>query len=133
MIKSALAIYQEKIFPFFNDLVTRKFHDERKRVLLQARGQVLEIGFGSGLSLACYPGQGVEKLTALEPSLGMRNRIPLHQTATPFAVEIVKGSAEALPFSDKSFDPNHRQKDQSDFARANRPRLSKRDRSGSPG
>ena len=45
---------------------------QRRKVVPQAQGEVLEIGFGSGLNLPHYRREQVSKLWALEPSAEMR-------------------------------------------------------------
>ena len=39
---------------------------ERPTALVDAQGDVLEVGFGTGLNLACYP-DGITGLTLLDP------------------------------------------------------------------
>lgn len=39
--------------------------DERKRILSFVKGDVLEIGFGTGLNLPCYP-KSVKEITVLD-------------------------------------------------------------------
>ena len=45
---------------------------QRREVVPLAEGEVLEIGFGSGLNLPHYRPDQVRRLWALEPSAGMR-------------------------------------------------------------
>jgi len=45
---------------------------QRKKVVPKARGDVLEIGFGSGLNLPIYDNDRVRRVWGLEPSGGMR-------------------------------------------------------------
>ncbi|MCU0966046.1 MAG: class I SAM-dependent methyltransferase [Burkholderiaceae bacterium] len=45
---------------------------QRQKVVPQAQGEVLEIGFGSGLNLPHYRRERVRRLWALEPSAEMR-------------------------------------------------------------
>ena len=45
---------------------------QRQKVVPQAHGEVLEIGFGSGLNLPHYRRDQVSRLWALEPSAEMR-------------------------------------------------------------
>ena len=45
----------------------------RRELLAHADGNVLEIGFGTGLNLPCYPPH-VRKVTAVDPNAGMYRR-----------------------------------------------------------
>lgn len=65
-----MPIYTDKILPHFVDFVLghKQFQLLRKKALIEARGVVLELGFGSGLNLPHY-GSGVSKVIALDPSM----------------------------------------------------------------
>lgn len=76
---------------------------KRRTTLAAARGHVLEIGVGTGWSLAHYP-DGVEAIVGLEPNEGMLARAERRAAASNRRVGLVRGSAEALPFADDSFD-----------------------------
>lgn len=75
----------------------------RARVLAQARGAVLEIGFGSGVNLPHYPRE-TSSLTVLEPDPAMlalaRDRLAGFHAPT----RVVHGVGEAIPEPDQSFD-----------------------------
>ncbi|MHB2019282.1 MAG: class I SAM-dependent methyltransferase [Candidatus Xenobia bacterium] len=98
-----MGFYCEHVFPRLNDLVTRPLVRQRRRLLEEARGAVLEIGFGSGLSVPCYP-PAIETLTGLDPSPGMLARARASAPAWPRPVRLVEACSESLPFSDRSFD-----------------------------
>ncbi|MDJ0948271.1 MAG: class I SAM-dependent methyltransferase [Alphaproteobacteria bacterium] len=77
----------------------------RRTVVPAARGRVLEIGIGSGLNLPFY-GEDVSAVIGLDPSrqlLAMTERSG-RGDAAPFAVDLTYGSAEDMPFEDRSFD-----------------------------
>lgn len=80
------------------------FARQRARLLSDARGRVLEVGFGTGLNLAHYP--RIDSLTAVEPDEIMRRRgeARIVRTQPTFPVDLVDADAEALPFPDGSFD-----------------------------
>ena len=104
-IKSKIAgFYSESVFPRVNDLLTGSLIRHRKKVLLGAQGRILEIGFGSGLSLECYP-DTVKEIIGLEPNPGMLKRAAVrtpHFTRSHLRIET--GSVEALPFGESEFD-----------------------------
>ncbi len=77
---------------------------ERRRVLATARGEVLEIGFGTGLNLPHYPPRGVTRLTIVDPAELLPARVQERIAAAPFPVTHARLDAERLPFADASFD-----------------------------
>lgn len=80
-----------------------KFGAELKRKLLEnARGRVLEIGVGTGLSFGHYA-QDVE-LVGIDPSEPMLRRARQRAAALGRDVTLLEAPAEALPFEDDSFD-----------------------------
>jgi ubiquinone/menaquinone biosynthesis C-methylase UbiE len=82
----------------------RQVDELRPRVLALAEGDVLEIGFGTGLNLPYYP-PGVKSLTALDPLDGLRERVEARVAAAAFPVERFALSADGeLPFDDARFD-----------------------------
>ncbi|MCD6725621.1 MAG: class I SAM-dependent methyltransferase [Solirubrobacteraceae bacterium] len=78
--------------------------DIRREALTEARGDVLEIGAGTGLNLAAYPRQGIARLVLSEPNPAMRRQIDARLGDAPAPVEIVAARGEELPFPDESFD-----------------------------
>ncbi|WP_227498606.1 class I SAM-dependent methyltransferase [Synechococcus sp. PCC 7336] len=77
--------------------------EHRRDVLSRAKGQVLEIGFGTGLNLPYYPAS-VEQLTAIDANPGTMAiaRRRLKQAKIP--VERATLNGESLPMADASFD-----------------------------
>jgi SAM-dependent methyltransferase len=76
---------------------------ERARYVPLAVGRVLEVGMGSGLNLPYY-GTGVERVTGVEPSAGLRRRALDAARGARFPVEVLDASAEAIPLPDGSVD-----------------------------
>lgn len=83
---------------------SRTILDERRRWVPRARGEVLELGVGSGLNLAFYDRTSVAKVTGIDPSAPLLARAASRVAAAPVPVELVRGHAERLPFPDRSFD-----------------------------
>ncbi|OFZ22726.1 MAG: hypothetical protein A2X94_03505 [Bdellovibrionales bacterium GWB1_55_8] len=96
-----MSFYEEKIFPIGNNLISRRFFRHKENLLKSCKGNVLEIGFGAGLSLPFYPA-AVTLVTGLEPNAGMRRMVEKSASFPP--ANIVAGVAEQLPFPDSSFD-----------------------------
>lgn len=82
----------------------RRGMDERRRQLLtQARGDVLEIGAGTGLNARHYP-NGLDRLVLAEPEPHMAHRLQRRVRRFALDAEVVRAPAHALPFPDATFD-----------------------------
>lgn len=77
---------------------------QRAKIVPQARGRVLELGIGMGLNLAFYDGANVKSVTGVDPAPELRAIAKAAPKPDGLAVEVEAGTAEALPFADKSFD-----------------------------
>lgn len=69
-----------------------------------AAGDVLEIGFGSGLNLAHYDSAAVRKLWALEPAAEMWELAQEAVRKSALPVAPLRVSAEEIPLPDESVD-----------------------------
>lgn len=100
-----MGFYADHVFPRFMDwgMGTRKFRQERQQALAPLHGAVLEIGFGTGLNLPHYP-MAVTSLTALDPATLLPKKVARRISEGSLQVELVRLSAEALPFEDGRFD-----------------------------
>lgn len=100
-----MGFYADHVFPHLMDwtLGTRRFQEQRELALAPAHGQVLEIGFGTGLNLPHYP-RAVTSLTALEPAVHLPQKVAKRISRGSLPVELVRLSAETLPFEDGRFD-----------------------------
>jgi ubiquinone/menaquinone biosynthesis C-methylase UbiE len=79
------------------------FSDYRRRLLNGLSGRVLELGAGSGLNFAHYPA-GVERVVALEPEPGLRERAVHAAARAAVPIEVVDGVAEDLSAHAGRFD-----------------------------
>jgi SAM-dependent methyltransferase len=98
-------LFDQLVFPWINDFVLGRAMDPvRAEVVGGARGHVLEIGAGTGLNARHYPNDA--KVSAIEPSAGMRRRAEarLRDPAVRAAIRTINGRAEELPFDAGSFD-----------------------------
>ena len=100
-----MGFYADHVFPRLMDwgMGTRKFRQERQQALAPLHGAVLEIGFGTGLNLPHYP-MAVTSLTALDPATLLPKKVARRISEGSLQVELVRLSAEALPFEDGRFD-----------------------------
>jgi len=75
----------------------------RKEVLADVGGDILEIGFGTGLNLAHYP-EHVRRITTIDPNPGM-NQLALKRIAkSGIEVDQRELGGKSLPFEDETFD-----------------------------
>jgi ubiquinone/menaquinone biosynthesis C-methylase UbiE len=100
-----MGLYSRVIFPRICDCLmgNRVMSRYRKDLLAGVDGDVLEIGFGTGLNLPHYP-EHIRKVTTADPSAGM-NRLARRRIARSGIVvdqRILGG--EELPFEDDTFD-----------------------------
>ncbi|MBE7384238.1 MAG: class I SAM-dependent methyltransferase [Leptolyngbya sp. SIO1E4] len=79
------------------------FATYRQQVLSEVSGQVLEIGFGTGLNLAYYP-DTVASLTVIDPNPGMAAIAHPRLAQTPLPVTSQPLRGEALSMADNTFD-----------------------------
>lgn len=82
------------------------FDELRRSAVARARGDVLEVGVGTGLNLPLYDWAGVRSLVALDASPGMLGaaRARVGQLGVAGKVALREGDASALPFGDGTFD-----------------------------
>lgn len=101
-----MSLYGRLVLPRLVHLVCglETHRRQRVKVVPMATGEVLEIGFGSGLNLAHYDVAAVRKLWALEPAAEMWDlaQRALRKSALP--VERLQVSAEEIPLPDASVD-----------------------------
>jgi|SRR5208282_4038128 len=95
----------DRIFGFFLDWSMRSkvIARERPPALKDAHGDVLELGFGTGLNLPYFPAV-VKRLTVVDPEDLMPKRVAQRIAACSFPVQRAKLSAEHLPFENSKFD-----------------------------
>jgi ubiquinone/menaquinone biosynthesis C-methylase UbiE len=96
--------YERHVVPRLIDWGMRQVDDERTATLADARGEVLEVGFGTGLNLRYYPA-GVTRLVAVDPMVGLDERVRARVAQAPFPVERHALRAEGgLPFDAARFE-----------------------------
>jgi SAM-dependent methyltransferase len=78
--------------------------DRRRHLLARARGDVLEIGGGTGANLVHYPRTGVDRVVVVEPDGAMRRRLLKRVATATVPVEVHETGIEDAVFADGSFD-----------------------------
>jgi SAM-dependent methyltransferase len=84
------------------DVLMRPLYPARRLVVPEARGDVLELGVGTGLNFGLY-GQ-VESLAGIDPDPFMLKRARKRAGELALPIELHQAGAEALPFDRGRFD-----------------------------
>lgn len=100
-----MSFYSNYLFPRLLDAELSKpdIAELRSSLLAQAKGEVLELGFGTGLNLRHYT-HSVARLTQVDVNPGMNDLAKKRIEASDIEVVSIVLSADSLPFPDKSFD-----------------------------
>lgn len=97
--------YGRWVFPRLLDwsMAGEPFATYRKQVLAEVSGDVLEIGFGTGLNLAYYP-ETVKSLMVIDPNPGMAAIAAPRLAESALKVTSKPLQSESLPIADNTFD-----------------------------
>jgi ubiquinone/menaquinone biosynthesis C-methylase UbiE len=100
-----MGLYADQIFPRLMDWVLGReaFARLRAALLKGVSGDVLEIGFGTGLNLPHYLGR-ISHLTVVDTSYALSRKVRSRVASAPFPIHADYVTAEALPFPDRRFD-----------------------------
>src|SRR6201992_3508700 len=100
-----MSFYGDHVLPRLIDVIMRASdtHDLRAKVASQLTGDVLEIGFGSGLNVPFYP-DGLTRVWALAPATVGRKLAAPRVAASPVPVEYIGLDAQRIPLPDDSVD-----------------------------
>lgn len=101
-----MGFYDEKILPRFINLAcgSKPTTKQREKIVPRAEGDVLEIGFGSGLNVPYYDKQKVRKVFGLEPSEGMRKLAADKVAGSDIDIEFIDLPGEKIPLDANSVD-----------------------------
>jgi len=100
-----MAIYRDHVLPRIIDLAcgVKTSDPHRERVCAGLYGDVVEVGFGSGLNVPFYP-TAVHTVAAVEPSDVAWRMAGKAMAASPVKIERSALDGQSLPFEDDSFD-----------------------------
>ena len=96
---------QKYIFPHILEYVMSSsiLVDCRKDTLSEVKGEILEIGFGTGMNLLYYPAH-VRKITGVDININVHSKAEKRLKSSPIKVDYYTLNAAYLPFSDHTFD-----------------------------
>ena len=100
-----VGFYDDQVLPrAINVLLgNRECQKLRARAVAGLEGEVLEVGFGSGLNMPLYPSE-VSKVLAVDPATVGRKLAADRVAASPIPVEYVGLDGQSLPLRDESVD-----------------------------
>jgi ubiquinone/menaquinone biosynthesis C-methylase UbiE len=101
----AVGIDSRLIFPRLCELALNQpfVAKHRQELLADAHGEILEIGFGTGLNLPHYPSH-VRKITVVDPNPGTHRKAEKRIEESRIEVDHRLLGGEQLPFDDGTFD-----------------------------
>jgi ubiquinone/menaquinone biosynthesis C-methylase UbiE len=100
-----VGFYEDQVLPrAINAMLgNRECAKLRARAVAGLEGDVLEIGFGSGLNMPIYP-EAVARVLAVDPATVGRQLAADRVAASPIPVEYIGLDGESLPLPDESVD-----------------------------
>lgn len=98
--------YEERVLPQLINLAcsSKPTRKQREKIVPHATGDVLEVGFGSGLNLPHYDRDKVRRIFGLEPSDGMRRLASDAVGEAGLDVEFIDQPCEEMHMDDDSVD-----------------------------
>lgn len=100
-----MGFYEQKILPYLLDLSLSapSVAKHRRDILAEVSGEVLEIGFGTGLNLLFYPKQ-IHQIATVDPNAGVQAIAQKRIAGSGMTIDHYILSSEHLPMPDHSFD-----------------------------
>lgn len=100
-----MGFYSQRIFPYLLDwsMSDPTFAGYRQTVLAEVEGEVLEIGFGTGLNLSYYP-KHIQQLVAIDANPGVHKLAKKRISHSSITVDHRVLNGESLPMTDNTFD-----------------------------
>ena len=101
-----MGFYDKYILPTFLNCAcgTKPMQYQRKKIVPFAKGEVLEIGIGSGLNLPFYDLDKINKIWGLDPSEELNAMAKKVSKDIDTDVDLVIGGAEEIPLPENSID-----------------------------
>ena len=101
-----MCFYDKYILPTFLNCAcgTKPMQYQRKKIVPFAKGEVLEIGIGSGLNLPFYDLDQINKIWGLDPSEELNSMAEKVARDIDIDVDLIIGGAEEIPLPENSID-----------------------------
>ena len=101
-----MGFYDKYILPTFLNCAcgTKPMQYQRKKIVPFAKGDVLEIGIGSGLNLPFYDLDQINKIWGLDPSEELNSMAEKVARDIDIDVDLIIGGAEEIPLPENSID-----------------------------
>ena len=101
-----MGFYDKYILPTFLNCAcgTKPMQYQRKKIVPFAKGEVLEIGIGSGLNLPFYDLDKINKIWGLDPSEELNSMAKKVARDIDVDVDLIIGGAEEIPLPENSID-----------------------------
>ena len=101
-----MGFYDKYILPTFLNCAcgTKPMQYQRKKIVPFAKGDVLEIGIGSGLNLPFYDLDQINKIWGLDPSEELNSMAKKVARDIDIGVDLIIGGAEEIPLPENSID-----------------------------
>ena len=100
-----MGFYSRHVFPMLCDCLMGlpALAELRKSALADVGGDILEVGFGTGLNLAHYP-EHVRRITTVDPNPGMNKLAVKRIAASGIEVDQRTIGGETMPFDEGTFE-----------------------------
>ena len=101
-----MSLYDKYVLPKFLNCAcgSKPVEYQRKKVVPNAEGIVLEVGIGSGLNLPFYDNSKVTQIWGLDPSEELSSMAKETAKNLDIDVKFISGGAEEIPLPDNYFD-----------------------------
>ena len=99
-------LYNKYILPKFLNCAcgSKPINYQRQKVVPLAKGNVLDIGIGSGLNIPFYNSDKIDKVIGIDPSHELIELAKELANDSKASIDLVIGSAESIPYPDNFFD-----------------------------
>lgn len=99
-------LYNKYVLPKVVDWACRQkpTRKQRMKIIPEAKGNVLEIGIGTGLNLPFYDPKSVQSLVGIDPSVELWNENNFDTNILPFNFSFINAKAENIPLENGSID-----------------------------
>ena len=99
-------IYDRYVCPHLINLAmqSKPFSRQRKKIIPEAKGRILEIGIGSGLNFKYYNQSNINEVFAVEPDGVLLRKARARAKEHNITLNIEQISAEKLPYENNTFD-----------------------------